>query len=170
MPSRLIAWNRTTLHSIETEDTVQAMLEWPDGGLGTFHMSTAVSGRPERLEIIGTKGYLQLTAGELTFRQFDQDLRDYVIQSQEMYEQPPLHPVPLQLRPGQGNHVSIYRNLHRAILQGTPLAADGSEGRLSLELANAMTYSSHHNRQIELPLDRHQYAILLDELRSTNAV
>ena len=29
-PARVVAWTRTKLHAIETEDTVQAMLEWPD--------------------------------------------------------------------------------------------------------------------------------------------
>ena len=41
LPSRVVAWNRTLLHAIETEDTSLAMLEWADGALGTLLVSTA---------------------------------------------------------------------------------------------------------------------------------
>ncbi|MEZ4584005.1 MAG: Gfo/Idh/MocA family oxidoreductase [Caldilineaceae bacterium] len=51
LPARLVAWTRTTMHDIETEDTVQTMMEWPDGAVGSLHVSTAESGQPERLEI-----------------------------------------------------------------------------------------------------------------------
>jgi hypothetical protein len=37
---------------------------------------------------------------------------------------------------------------------------------MSLELANAMIYSSHTGDVVELPLDRQRYAALLEELRA----
>lgn len=170
MPSRLVAWTRNLLHPIETEDTVQAMLEWRNdllshGTLGSLHISTAESGVPERLELVGTNGRLQVQRGKLIFEQFEQDLRDYVVQTANMYEGPPSHPVSIEPEPGAGDHIAIYRNLQEAIWHGTPLIADGRQARMSLELANAMTYSSYTKQQIELPLDRDAYAALLEQLR-----
>ena len=68
MPARLVAWARTTLHPIETEDTVQAMFEWPGGAIGSLHVSTAESGQPERIEILGTSGRLEITARQPPLR------------------------------------------------------------------------------------------------------
>jgi predicted dehydrogenase len=168
-PARVVAWTRTLLHQIETEDTVQAMLEWPNGALGSLHASTAQAGPPQRIEIVGTGGTLRIERGELVFHQFDTDLREHVAQSPQPFSAPTLHPVPVELEPGAGDHVSVYRNLHQAILHGAPLSADGAEGRMSLELANAMIYSSHTRDEVELPLDRQRYAALLDELRACHA-
>jgi predicted dehydrogenase len=166
MPSRVTAWTRTQLHQIEVEDTVQAMLEWPSGAWGSLHISTAEAGRPERLEILGTQGYLQIVQGGVTFQQFDMDVREFVVQSLQPFSAPGVRPVPVELGPGTGDHVAVYRNFHEAILHGAPLAADGAEGRMSLELANAMTYSSCTRSAVDLPLDRQKYAALLEDLKA----
>ena len=55
-PSRVVAWNRTLFHAIETEDTSLSLLQWPNAALGTLLVSTAQAGEPERLEIAGTRG------------------------------------------------------------------------------------------------------------------
>lgn len=165
-PSRVVAWTRTLLHPIETEDTVQAMLEWPGGALGSVHLTTAEAGQPQRLEVLGTKGCVSVQHGELTCQQFEADLREFLLQSPQPYSLPPSHVVPVELPPGAGDHLSVYHNLHRAILSGTPLVADGVAGRMSLELANAMIYSSYMHREVELPVDRRVYAALLEDLKA----
>ncbi len=65
-----------------------------------------------------------------------------------------------------GDHAAVYRNLHAAIREGAPVSADGAQGRMSLELANAMISSSHSRSTVELPLDRARYAALLERLRA----
>ena len=166
LPGRVVAWTRTQLHRIEVEDTVQAMLEWSNGAWGSLHISTAEAGRPERLEILGTNGYLQIIPGAVTFYEFDSDVRAFILESQRPFSAPGVQSSPVELEPGAGDHVAVYRNFHEAILHGAPLAADGAEGRMSLELANAMTYSSFTRCAVELPLDRQKYAALLEDLRA----
>ena len=70
LPKQLTAWTRTQLHPIEVEDTVQAMLEWESGCLGSLHISTAESGREERLEIAGTAGVMHIAQGKLKCESF----------------------------------------------------------------------------------------------------
>ncbi|WMT56482.1 Gfo/Idh/MocA family protein [Truepera radiovictrix] len=165
-PARVVAWTRTTLHAIETEDTVQAMLEWPEGLLGSVHISTAEAGRPERLELVGTGGTLSPSPGALTFSRCETDFRTFVQESDDPFGAPTFGLERVALEAGAGDHAAVYRNLHAAIVQGAPLVCDGAEGRTSLELANAMTYSSYTRREVTLPLDRSAYAALLQDLTS----
>lgn len=167
MPSKVTAWARTTLHRIEAEDTIQAMLEWPDGGLGSLHISTAEAGRPERLEIVGTKGVVQLGGSKVSFERFPQDLEDFLAEDADPFAEPALEPAPVDLGKGTGDHVAVYRNLHDAIHLGTPLVCDGVEGRMSLELANALLLSSHLESVVTLPLDRAAYMHFLDERKAS---
>lgn len=169
LPERVVAWTRTTLHDIETEDTAQAMLEWPDGALGSFHISTAEAGRPERLEIVGTAGHVQLVGQELRAFRLEQDLRTFMQEAEHPFASPTSQPAEVEPETGSGDHTAVYQNLHDAILKGVPLAADGAAGRMSLELANAMIFSSFTQREVELPLDRERYAALLADLRAKRA-
>lgn len=164
-PRRVLAWTRNLLHQIETEDTVQAMLEWPDGALGTVHISTAQADDPERLKIIGTRGTLEIGRGRLQVHRLDLDMREYVLTSRQPYAQPGRHPYAVPLDQGKGDHVAVYRSFHDALLHGSTDYADGVQGCRELELANAMVYSSYHHCEVELPLDRQGYESLLKDLQ-----
>jgi predicted dehydrogenase len=166
MPQRVVAWTRTQLHAIETEDTAQAMLEWPNGALGTLHVSTDEAGPAFRLGILGTSGYLTIGRERLEFLRFASDMREFVARSSSSYSRPESHAVPVEVDDTADGHLCIHENLHDAILRDTPLIADGSEGRMSLELANAMIYSSYTETQVELPLDRGAYTALLEALKT----
>jgi predicted dehydrogenase len=66
--SKVIAADvRTTeLHRMETEDYVAALLRLGNGAPGTLMTTTAAyPGHPERIEIIGTKGFASLIGGTL---------------------------------------------------------------------------------------------------------
>src|SRR5579859_1074293 len=165
-PSRVVAWNRTLFHHIETEDTSLAMLEWPDGALGTLLVSTAQAGEPERLEIGGTRGVLQLTRGGLRLFEAETDLRAFLADNPEPFAKPRLEPREVALEAGSGDHTAIYANFLAAIAHGAELVADGAQGRMSLELANALIYSSAQHSEVPLPLDRAAYSELLDRLRA----
>ena len=164
MPVRVYAWTRTLRHAIETEDTALAMAEWENGALGTIFFSTAEAG-PRRLEVVGTGGRLEIGSGTLVHQRFQPDMRDHIANDPGMYSSPALVPVDVALGSGQGDHVAVYRNLHDAILHGTPVRADGREARMSLELANGIIYSSHTSQPVDFPLPREAYAALLDELK-----
>ena len=165
-PERVNAWTRTQLHSIETEDTVTAMLAWPDGAQGTFHASTAEAGLQQRFEILGSGGILQLGQGRFSFERFETEIREYITTSQEMYRAPALIPETVELGPGEGRHQAVYDNLKAAIRTGQPLIADGASTSLALELANAMIYSSYTQQEVSMPLDRQKYADLLADLQA----
>lgn len=165
LPKSVAAWTRTSIHDIETEDTVQAMLEWANGATGSFHVSTAQAGKPFWFEIIGTKGIVQWSRSGIEFQLFEPDVRTHIAESDQMYASPAAHTETVELPTSSGNHEAIYRNLHDAILNGAPLVAPGHEAAQSLELANAMILSSHTGKQVALPLARDEYAALLARLQ-----
>jgi predicted dehydrogenase len=165
MPNRVVGWTRTHLHDIEAEDTAHAMVEWPNGALGTIHVSTGEADVGDRVEILGTAGFLSVGMGRADLRLFEPDLRQQIRDSEILWMTPEGRDVPVDLPGSSADHLAVYRDFHSAILHGTPLRSDGAEARMSLELANAITYSSRHGVQVELPLDRAAYAALLDELR-----
>ena len=71
---------------------------------------------------------------------------------------------PVILENGKGSHSEIYQSFHNAILHGDSSYGDGIQGRMGLEIANAMTYSSYKHCEVEFPLDRQGYADLLKDL------
>ncbi len=166
MPKRVVAWNRTLRHNIEVEDTSMAMLEWENGALGTIFFSTAEAG-PRRIEIVGTGGILKIHEdGTLHFQRYEPELHEHILHSPERFAAPAIVDEAITLSGGLGKHIEVYQDLHRAIAEGTSVRADGAEGRMSLELANAIIYSSYTGNAVELPLDRAGYAALLTDLQS----
>jgi hypothetical protein len=59
-------------------------------------------------------------------------------------------------------------NFSRHIRYDEPLRCDAESARLSLELANAITLSSHLGREVALPIDRAAYDALLEERRAAS--
>lgn len=164
-PARVLALTRTLLHEIEVEDTVQGIVEWPDGVLGSLHFSTAEAGIPRKLEISGTGGRLQIDEGHAVFHAFEKDLRDAMAVATAIEIALPTNAETLELEPGAGDHTAVYRNLHAALRGEEALSCDGVGARDSLELANALIFSSHREKFVTLPLDRNEYSKLLQELR-----
>jgi hypothetical protein len=96
-------------------------------------------------------------------------MKEYRINSKDPYEKASLHPYAVPLEEGKGDHVAVYRGFHEAILSGNHENAsycDGVQGRMELELANAIIFSNYMHSEVEFPLDRQRYAGLLEELRA----
>ncbi|HEX7736188.1 MAG TPA: Gfo/Idh/MocA family oxidoreductase [Ktedonobacteraceae bacterium] len=164
-PRRLFAWTRRQLHPIETEDTVQAQMEWTNGSLGSIHISTAEADEPERIKIAGTKGLLEIGYGKLSAQTLEMDIRDYARVTTDPYGHLARSPYAVTLEPGRADHIPVYRSFHEAIFSPTTEFCDGEQGRAELELANAIIYSNYHHCEVELPLDRPAYAGLLADLQ-----
>lgn len=165
MPSHVYAWTKAQLHHIEAEDTVQAMLRWEDGAMGSFHVSTAEMGPEDRLDIWGTHGYVQIIGREIHFHRVQPDMREYVQNADDPYKPPRTQRMDFDLPPTLGDHVSVYQDLHDAIFKGTPLKLDAASGLLPLEVSNAIILSGQTGREVSLPVDREEYAALLARLQ-----
>ncbi len=167
MPSRVRAFCQLgRFHDIEVEDNVTAYLEWATGATGTFIGSTGEAPGTNRLEIAGTRGKLTLENNRLTFAKNDADMIEFSKTASTGFGKPATTEVPVVFTDAQIPHAIMVRNFVDAILDGTPLIASGEEGIHSLELANAMIYSSLIGQMVEFPLDSAAWERKLNQLIS----
>ena len=140
-------------HDIEVEDNVTAFLEYPNGATGVFVTSTGEAPGTNRLEIAGTKGRLVLENNQLVFKRNEVDMREFSRTAQLGFAKPEarVEEIPFDNAPAQ--HAALMSNFVDAILDGAALIAPGAEGLHSVELANAMLYSSLLRQTVALPMD-----------------
>lgn len=151
-------------HAIEVEDNVTAYWEWTHGATGVFVTSTGEAPGTNRLEICGTRGRLVLENNRLTFTRNETDMVEFSRTAKAGFARPEVWNVDLPFDNAPAQHATLMQNFVDAILDGTPLVAPGEQGIHSVELANAMLYSSLTNQTIELPLDGAAYEQKLQSL------
>jgi predicted dehydrogenase len=154
MPSRVSATcHLGKRHNIEVEDEVMACLEYPNGCTGVFVTSTGETPGTNRFEIAGENGKLVLEDGQLTFARNEVPATEFLRTSEELFAKPGASVETFDITGHGRQHVEIMENFCDAILEGTELIAPAEEGIHSVELANAMLYSSLIGEPVELPLD-----------------
>lgn len=159
MPSKL--WGFCGIgkhHAIEVEDEVTAYLEYPNGATGVFITSTGEAPGTNRLELHGDRGRVVLEDGlgpgrDLSFTRTEVSVTEFSRTSNAAYDQPPAWQVSFPISGSGGQHAEVLENFADAILHGAPLIAPAEEGIRSLELANAMLYSTLIGGPVALPLD-----------------
>lgn len=166
MPAKVWGWTCTRYHAIEVEDTAQAMLEYPNGAPGYLTVSSVEVGVKPSLQIVGERGVIELSGDQLTVHRLTPSSRQHLLTSTEMFGMPTVKSEVFAPEDAGGKEESVYRDLVAAIREGRPPRADGRQGRMSLELANAITLSSHTRGPVSLPLDRAAYDALLVDLRT----
>lgn len=166
MPSRVQAMvGLGKHHDIEVEDEVVAMLEFPNGAVGTFVTSTGEAPGINRLEIAGENGTLVAGDGGFKFIQNATGAREFCRTSTERFATP--ERVTYQIDPGgkSPEHQGITQNFVNVILgREEKLIAEGTEGIHGLELGNAMLMSGLTGKPVDVPTDRDAFENLLQDL------
>jgi predicted dehydrogenase len=171
MPTRIRAFCQLgRFHDIEVEDNVTAYLEWANGATGTFIGSSGEAPGTNRLEITGTRGKITLENNKITFVQKDADMLEFSKTATQGFAKPATTESEIPFTDAQIPHAIMIQNFVDAILDRVPLIAHGEEGIYSLELANAMTYSSLLNDTIELPLNAAAWEKKLQQLIADSKV
>jgi predicted dehydrogenase len=140
-------------HHIEVEDEVTAYLEFPDGCTGVFITSTGEAPGTNRFEIAGDRGKLVLEDGTLTFVRNETPATEFLQTAKAAFAKPDVETITFPIEGTGGQHAEILENFADAILTGEALVAPAEEGIHSVELGNAMLYSSLTGRPVDLPLD-----------------
>lgn len=151
-------------HKIEVEDDVTAYLEWPNKATGVFISSTGEAPGTNRLEIAGTLGKLVLENGKLTFTRNAVDMTRFSKSATEGFVKPEFRTEEISYNNAERLHATLTQNFINAILTGEKLLAPGPEGIHSLELANAITFSSLQDDWIELPMNGKAWETKLRQL------
>ncbi len=151
-------------HKIEVEDDVTAYFEYANGATGVFITTTGEAPGTNRLEITGERGKVVVEQGSVKFTRTVVSTRQFCRTSPERFATPGVWDVVIPTQGNGGQHLEILRNFADAIEHGTPLIAPAREGIHSIELANAMLYSSFTNAPVALPLDARVYERHLKKL------
>lgn len=156
-------------HTIEVEDEVTAYMEYPGGCTGVFVTTTGEAPGTNRLEIVGDRGKLVYEEGRITYTRNEVPANEFLRTSRQSFARPGTVDVPVQVEGRGGAHAEVLENFADAILTGAPLIAPAEEGIHSVELANAMLYSSLIGAPVNLPLDGKAYELKLQELIRTSS-
>jgi UDP-N-acetyl-2-amino-2-deoxyglucuronate dehydrogenase len=132
---RVQARSATLLHKIEAEDTAIATLEFSSGALGIFHATTAAyPGYPRRVEISGTAGTVVLEHDRIIAADL-RNLATAAIESATVDENQSASSATVSDFRG---HQAVLEDFLEAIGQNRAPACDGSEGRRSIALIEAI--------------------------------
>ena len=154
MPARVRGFCQLgKFHHIEVEDSATVYMEWAKGATGTLISSTGEAPGANRLEIVGTRGTLVLENNKLTFARNEADMLEFSKNSPQAFAKPESRLEEISFENATLPHAVLTQNFVDAILDGAPLIAPGAEGVNSVELANAMVYSSLLGETLELPMD-----------------
>jgi len=149
-------------HTIEVEDAVSAILEFPNGATGVFVTTTGESPGTNRLEVIGDRGKVMVEDNAFRFIRTEITVSEHRETSPSSFGRPDVWNIDIPLPPAPASqHVEILKNFSAAILRGEPLLAPAAEGIHSVELANAMLYSSFTGSTVEIPMSGDGYEAVL---------
>ncbi len=151
-------------HQIEVEDNVTAYLEWPNHATGVFVSSTGEAPGVNRFEIVGTRGTLVLENGKILFTRNAADMIEFSRTAKSGFTKPDATTEEIPFANAATPHAALMQNFVNAILDGEPLIAPGADGLHSVELANALVYSSLQDQTVPLPLDSAAWETKLNEL------
>ncbi len=151
-------------HAIEVEDNVTAYWAWTNGATGVFVTSTGEAPGTNRLEICGTRGRLVLEDNRLRFTRNEADMIEFSRSAKAGFARPDIWNIDIPFDNAPAQHATLMQNFVDSILDGAPLVAPGEDGLRSVELANAMLYSSILGQTVELPLDGAAYERTLEGL------
>ncbi|HOY56827.1 MAG TPA: Gfo/Idh/MocA family oxidoreductase [Verrucomicrobiota bacterium] len=151
-------------HGIEVEDNVTAYWAWANGATGVFVTSTGEAPGTNRLEICGTRGRLVLEDNRLRFTRNEADMIEFSRSAKAGFARPDIWNIDIPFDNAPAQHATLMQNFVDSILDGAPLVAPGEDGLRSVELANAMLYSSILGQTVELPLDGAAYERTLEGL------
>jgi UDP-N-acetyl-2-amino-2-deoxyglucuronate dehydrogenase len=136
---RVQASSATTLHTIEAEDTVAAILEFGNGMLGVFHATTAAfPGYPRRVEITGAQGTVILEQDRIVATHLRESaLSDHpeVAANLSGDDNPSANSAAVSDVRG---HQALIEDFLHAIQQNTTPVCDGREGRRSIAVVEAI--------------------------------
>jgi predicted dehydrogenase len=158
MPERVRAFcHFGKYHDIEVEDDVTAYVEYENGATGVFITSTGEAPGTNRLEISADNGKVVLENGQITFWRTRVPGSQFLKEWPNGFGSPEVWKCEVPFRAGGEEHKGITRNWTQAILNGTPLLADGREGIRGVELANAMMLSTWTDDWVNIPVDEERF-------------
>lgn len=167
MPSKVTAFcHEGKWHDIEVEDDVTAYLEYSNGATGVFVTSTGDAPGTNRFEVDLERAKIVCEDGRIAVYEMEVSEREFCFSTKEGFSKPEGQWITVETDGENPQHAGVLRAFAGAVLKGTPLVAEGTEGIRGLTLSNAMHLSSWLGRSVELPFDEELFLEELNRRRS----
>lgn len=171
MPQALYGVMSTFKHRIEVEDYASAILAYEGGVHGLLHCNTVQAPNQVRLELWGEKGALIYDNGVVTLHRLETPVQAFIdTDKTPEYVPPRSESESFTFEPSGSGHIPAIGDFADAILEDREPYVNGEEGRKSQELIAAITLSSCEGRQVNLPVARDHYDVLLTELKKLQRI
>lgn len=151
-------------HDIEVEDDVTTYLKYENGATGVFITTTGEAPGTNRLEVAAEQGKVVIEGEGIQWTRNEKQTTEFSNETKGGFNKPPVWDIKIPTSGFGEQHVGIMKNFVDAILNGAELIAPAAEGIHSVELANAMLYSSFTDSTLKLPLDGAAYEAHLKKL------
>jgi UDP-N-acetyl-2-amino-2-deoxyglucuronate dehydrogenase len=138
----------TALHTIESEDTLVALLEFANGAMGTLVATTsAYPGYPRRLELSCSEGTVVLEHDRIVLADLRQPMPELLGNEEGDLNASAASPVVSDVR----GHQALLEDFIRAVQTGSDPICDGREGRRSLAVVEAIYEASRTRKRVAVP-------------------
>lgn len=144
-------------HDIEVEDDVTTYVEYPNGATGVFVTTTGDARGSNRFEIQLDRAKIVADYNGLTVTEYDMSEQEFSKINTAPFGNVGAHNVEIETDGKNEQHVGVLNAWAGAILHGTELVADGSEGINEITLANAMYLSAFTDKEVSIPFDEELY-------------
>ena len=139
-------WQLAAAHRMESEDLVNAVLEYENGAGGVLQAATAVwPGYPERIEVHGVRGTAVITGDQLTAWDVEGDDGDDAPLSAGV-DSGAADPMAISIE----NLQRQFRDFGEAVAGGREPLVSGEEGLAALRLVLGVYQSARDGRPVEL--------------------
>lgn len=139
-------WQLGAVHRIESEDVVNAVVEYASGATGVIQAATAFQpGYPERIEIHGSRGTAIITGDKLTAWDVENDSGDPAPVAQAVASGAS-DPMAISFEPFERQ----FQDFGDAIRQGRRPRVAGEEGYQALEVVDAIYRSCRTGQKVAL--------------------
>lgn len=167
MPQEISAFCDTTLHQIEVEDNVSAILRHASGAHGFIQVNTIESPPFSQTVISGDLGRVIIEGGSVQFTKLRTSLRAQTSTDPRMWGVMESETRSLSFTQ-VGSPQELLHPFYENFLAATgpaasPLVCPGVEARDAVELANAMVLSSSRRQVVTLPLSREEYTRWMEQ-------
>ena len=137
-------------HNIEVEDDVTAYVEYENGATGTFITTTGDIPGTNRFEITLEHGKLIAEGDKLKMWKSEISEPEFSRTNEIAFAMPEIVESEVETDGKNEQHFGVLNAFADAIIDGTPLVADGREGINGLTISNAMHLSSWLGKEITL--------------------
>jgi len=164
-PIRLYGEIGTLLHNIEVEDIAEATIIFESGAHGIVQVSSIDAPSTVRFEVYGDKGKIIMDNDQIKRYVLEKSLKNHILEG-EVWGNPSYKTEEITVdRKGLG-HKAVIEDFAKAIIEDREPAVSGENGRVSLEIVNAIILSSFLKKPVRFPIDRVEYRRLFEKLSS----